>query len=106
MILGDGHWVEEERGTGKGLLEEIFGEERDPLEDREAGARLEHEHGDCLLQDEAHDDSSPDANISIQSRRRAYRGGAYHGMCLRCLEVAQKPNWKTNRPRTEIARSP
>ena len=27
-------------------------------------------------------------------------------MCERCFEVAQKQNWKTKRPRTEIARSP
>ena len=74
-MLVDDVGAEEERGALERLCEEVGGEERDPLEDREAGARLEDEHGNCLLQDEAHDDSSPDASISIQSRRRVQRWG-------------------------------
>ena len=41
--------AEEEGSTLEGLFEEVGGEEGDPLEDGEAGAGLEDEHGDRLL---------------------------------------------------------
>ena len=59
MLVLDNIRIKEERSTGKSLCEEIGGEEREPLEDTEACARLEHEHRNSLLKGEPDDDSRP-----------------------------------------------
>ena len=64
----NGILVEEERSTLEGLFEEVGGEEGDPLEDGEAGAGLEDEHGDRLLGEEADDDGRPSRSVSDNAR--------------------------------------
>lgn len=63
-VLGDDLRVEKELGADLSLLEEVGCEERDPLENGEAGAGLEHEHGDGLLEDQSDNDSRPTNHIS------------------------------------------
>ena len=77
-VLVDGVGVEEELGALERLREEVAREERDPLEDREARAGLEHEHGDRLLREQAHDDRRPAPPLSAlcQARRRGVRRDA------------------------------
>lgn len=58
-MFGDGFCIEEELRAGKCLLKEVCREERDPLEDRETGARLEDKHGNSLLGKEADDNGRP-----------------------------------------------
>ena len=104
-MLAHGLGVEEEGRAGEGLREEVGREERDPLEDAEAGAGLEDEQRDGLLNEQTHDDSRPTCtNVSTQSRSIA--SGSDQGTWERRVEVAQKQNWKMKRPATEIARSP
>ena len=51
--------TEEERSTLLRLFQEIGGKESNPLENGETGARLEHKHGDSLLNDQSNDNSGP-----------------------------------------------
>lgn len=48
----DGVLIEEEDGTDFGLLQEVGGEEGEPLEDLETSVGLEDEEGDGLLEEE------------------------------------------------------
>ena len=64
MLVLDNVRVEEERSTGKSLRKEVGGEEREPLEDAEARARLEHEHRNSLLKGEPDDDGRPRLLVS------------------------------------------
>ena len=106
-VLVDDVGAEEEGGALEGLGEEVGREERDPLEDGEARAGLEHEHRDRLLEGEADDDRRP---LRTPYQHTAHTDAPKHmthqGMCEQCLGVAQKQNWKTKSLRTEIARSP
>ena len=92
MLVLDNVRVEEERSTGKSLCEKIGGEEREPLEDAEARARLEHEHRNGLLQGEADDDSRPRLLVSTEVQKRIYEGRHTMG----CASGA----WKWPRSRT------
>ena len=78
VVVRDGGRVEEEGGTGKTLGEEVGCEEGDPLEELEARARLEHEHGDRLLEDETDNDSRPPPHVStcIHTRGESQDNGA------------------------------
>ena len=58
-VLGDGLCVEEERGAGLGLREEVGRGDGEPFEDGESGAGLEHEHRNSLLGEQANDDRPP-----------------------------------------------
>ena len=58
-VLRDGLSVEEECRTGLGLGEEVGRGDGKPLEDGETGARLEHEHRNSLLDEQADDDRRP-----------------------------------------------
>ena len=51
--------TEEECSTLLRLFQEIGGKESNPLENGETGARLEHKHGDSLLNDQSNDNSGP-----------------------------------------------
>lgn len=51
--------VKEESGTDKPLIEEVGGECRDPIKERESGSRLEHEQRNRLLEEQPDDDSRP-----------------------------------------------
>ena len=77
MVVDDVR-AEEERSALERLGEEVGRKERDPLEDREARAGLEHEHGDRLLREQAHDDRRPAPPLSAlcQARRRGVRRDA------------------------------
>ena len=68
-VVVDDVIAEEEGSTLEGLFEEVGGEEGDPLEDGEAGAGFEDEHGDRLLGEEADDDGGPSRFCQGQNAR-------------------------------------
>jgi hypothetical protein len=110
-VLVDGVLVEEEGCADLGLPQEVGGKESKPFEDSEASIGLEDEQGDSLLEEETDNDSLPTNGfrsrsqiISTNQNRRSER--THHGTWERRWEVNQKQNWKTKRPRTEMARSP
>jgi len=59
-VLGDdGVLIKEENGTDFGFVQEVGGEEGEPLEDLETCVRLEDEEGDGLLEEETDDNRRP-----------------------------------------------
>ena len=70
-MLVDDVRAEEERGALEGLGEEVAREERDPLEDREARAGLEHEHRDHLLQEQPDENRRPVRSRPSRSQKKA-----------------------------------
>ena len=59
LLIDDGVFIEEEYGTGSGLLQKVRSQERKPLEDFEAGVGLEDKEGNGLLEEETDNDGSP-----------------------------------------------
>lgn len=57
--LGSNFLSDEEGDAGVALVQEVGGGDGDPAEEVEAGERLEHEHGQRLLEGEADDDGLP-----------------------------------------------
>jgi hypothetical protein len=58
-VVGQDQRAKEEASASRRAIEEVGGERRNPVEDREASTRLEHEHGDRLLDEETDDDGGP-----------------------------------------------
>ena len=88
-VLGDdGILIEEEDGTDFGLLQEVSGEEGEPLEDLEPSTGLEDKEGDGLLEEKSDDDrlpgkeAGPDQTLShnvVGVIRTADRKTTHHG---------------------------
>ena len=66
-VLRDGLSVEEECRTGLGLREEVGRGDGKPLEDGETGARLEHEHRNSLLDEQANNHRRPSITACQQT---------------------------------------
>jgi hypothetical protein len=116
LLVDDGVFIEEEDRAYVGFLQEVGSEESYPLENLEAGVGLEDEQGNSLLEEKADDNRLPVSRFQVPVRHHsnvrigvvgtADQEGTHHGICERLWDVNQKENWKTKRPRTEIARSP
>lgn len=59
VFRNNGLFIEEENGTNLRLLQEIGGEESEPLENLEASIGLKDKQGNGLLEEKANDDSWP-----------------------------------------------
>ena len=65
--------TEEECSTLLRLFQEIGGKESNPLENGETSARLEHKHGDSLLNDQSNDNSGPIEPSEVARRLNSKR---------------------------------
>ena len=71
LLFEDGIRVEEENGTDSGFLQEVGGEESNPLEDLETSVRLEDEEGDGLLEEETDNNRWPANEGFVQIRHQS-----------------------------------
>lgn len=76
-----------------------------PVEEVKAGFGLENEESQDLLQSKTDDDSLPLDRFPLVARRPLVAKLVNMGQVREGGEAYQKPNWKTKRPKTEMARS-
>jgi hypothetical protein len=105
-VFTNGLFVKEELSASKSLVKEVASKLSDPFENFETSVALEDEQSDSLLQEETDNDGRPRSPVKSHLLLWRFLLVTHHGTNLRFFDVAQKQNWNTASPRTEIARSP
>ena len=65
MKIERGVIIEEKRSTNEAFVKEVGGQRSNPVEERKASTRLQHEQRDCLLKEKTDNNSWPGDFASV-----------------------------------------